>query len=90
LSAVTRGFIIILGSIYRKGSALFYWSVVMSSIDLNEMHMNSVTVVDGSGKQRHYIFGGLVGDYELWGNVATMYEYIATTNTWIKRQNMPF
>jgi hypothetical protein len=38
LSAVARGCNIILASIYRTGSALFYWSVVMSLIDLNKMH----------------------------------------------------
>jgi hypothetical protein len=53
-------------------------------------HMNAVTVVDGNGKERHYIFGGQVGDYELWGNTATMYEYVATSDTWIKRTPMPF
>jgi hypothetical protein len=33
-----RGNVIILASIYRKGSALYLWSVVMSSIDLNQIH----------------------------------------------------
>jgi Kelch motif len=74
---------------YSFSNTMAGW-VPQSNIPFLANHMNSVTVVDGSGKERHYIFGGQVGDYELWGNVATMYEYIATTDTWIQRRPMPF
>jgi N-acetylneuraminic acid mutarotase len=64
--------------------------VPQSKIPYFANHMNAVTVVDSTGKERHYVFGGQVGDYELTGNVATMYEYVAITDTWIKRTPMPF
>jgi hypothetical protein len=64
--------------------------VQQSNIPFYGNHMNSITVFDGSGKERHYVFGGQVGDYELWGNIETMYEYIAATDKWIQRASMPF
>ena len=64
--------------------------VQQSNMPFYGNHMNSISVVDKNGKERHYIFGGQVGDYELWGNTATVYEYIIATDTWVERTSMPF
>jgi Galactose oxidase, central domain len=64
--------------------------VQQSSIPFYGNHMNSITVLDSLGSERHYVFGGQVGDYELWGNTANMYEYVAITDKWIQRTPMPF
>ena len=64
--------------------------VQQSDIPFYGNHMNSISILDSQGNNRHYIFGGQVGDYELWGNTATMYEYVATADKWIQRTSMPF
>jgi hypothetical protein len=64
--------------------------VAQSNIPYYANHMNSVTVRDSMGMERHLVFGGQVGDYELTSNVRTMYEYIAATDRWVQRANMPF
>lgn len=64
--------------------------VPQANIPFYGNHMSTATVSDANGKERHYVFGGQVGDYELWGNTANMYEYVVETDQWIKRTSMPF
>ena len=89
--------------IQGQGSAIDYFDTWMYSfnnpndgwvsktnIPFHGNHMNFVTAYDSSGKERHYFFGGQDADNEHTGNTATMYEYVATTDTWIQRAPMPF
>jgi hypothetical protein len=50
--------------------------------------MMAVTTKDGSGKERHYAFGGQKKEDECNGNYALLYEYDAIANVWIRRQDM--
>ena len=64
--------------------------VKKSDIPFHANHMNFVTAIDGSGKERHYFFGGQDADNEETGNTALMYEYVVSTDQWIQRASMPF
>jgi Galactose oxidase, central domain len=64
--------------------------VTKTNIPFTGNHMNFVTALDCNGIERHFFFGGQMGDNEATGNTATMYEYVATTDKWIKRASMPF
>jgi N-acetylneuraminic acid mutarotase len=64
--------------------------VSKTDIPFHGNHMNFVTAYDGSGKERHYFFGGQDAENEETGNTATMYEYVAATDKWIQRASMPY
>ena len=52
-------------------------------------HMQYVSTVDSSGKQRHYFVGGQVGQDEANGNLGDLAEYDFGSDTWTRRTNMP-
>jgi hypothetical protein len=52
-------------------------------------HLSYVTHTDGRGVERHFFLGGQVGEYECCTNFALNYEFIARTETWIRRASMP-
>jgi N-acetylneuraminic acid mutarotase len=53
-------------------------------------HVTYVTAKDGNGKDRHYILGGQIKEEERLGNLADVYEFIPQSETWIRRESMPF
>jgi hypothetical protein len=53
-------------------------------------HMMAVTAKDGSGKERHYAFGGQYREDEPEGNYKEHYEYLAREDRWVARTFMPY
>ena len=58
-------------------------------------HISFVTVNDTCsvtkrGIERHYFFGGQIGQNESSGNLNNVYEYNVSADTWTQRQFMPF
>jgi hypothetical protein len=57
-------------------------------------HISFVTVYDtcssNVGIQRHYFFGGQVGQNESNANINLVYEYNVSNDEWIQRSSMPF
>lgn len=58
-------------------------------------HISFVSVNDtcsntAQGIQRHYFFGGQMGQNESNSNLKSIYEYILLNDTWIPRSAMPF
>jgi hypothetical protein len=51
-------------------------------------HLSSVTHTDAYGRQRHFFLGGQVGKYECCQNLADNVEFMAATETWIRRAPM--
>ena len=51
-------------------------------------HLSSVTHTDINGNQRHYFFGGQRQEFEAKGNLADNFEFVASTETWVRRANM--
>jgi Galactose oxidase, central domain len=74
---------------YSVNNPIAGW-VSKTNIPFHGNHMNVVTAYDSSGKERHYFFGGQDADNEPTGNTDIVYEYVATTDTWIQRTSMPF
>jgi len=52
-------------------------------------HMQYVTAVDSTGKNRHYFVGGQEGMDEHYDNVPYLAEYDFETDTWTSRADMP-
>jgi N-acetylneuraminic acid mutarotase len=52
-------------------------------------HISSVTQTY-LGQERHYFVGGQKGENEAKQNLADMYEFIASSESWVKRTFMPF
>ena len=42
------------------------------------------------GRYRHYFVGGQIGENEKQGNVADLFEFIASNETWVRRASMPY
>jgi Kelch motif len=53
-------------------------------------HLSYVTHTDVDGHQRHFFMGGQQTNNECCGNVADNFEFIAATETWVRRASMPF
>ena len=53
-------------------------------------HQSVVTNRNVFGQERHFVLGGQKGDNEITKNVADMYEFIASNETWIRRASMPY
>jgi hypothetical protein len=51
-------------------------------------HLSSVTHRDYSGVERHFFAGGQRQEYESQGNLADNFEFIAATETWVRRKSM--
>jgi hypothetical protein len=53
-------------------------------------HISFVSAYDGDNKQRHFFLGGQESEGEFGDNIASHYEYIVATNTWVTRQPLPY
>jgi Kelch motif len=61
-----------------------------TSIPYIANHVGFTTVRLLNGNERHFFLGGQQGQLESGGNFDAHYEYVASTDTWIERQPMPF
>ena len=52
-------------------------------------HQSAVTHTDSFGKQRHFYLGGQERLYECCRNKNETYEFITSTETWVRRSSMP-
>jgi hypothetical protein len=52
-------------------------------------HLSYVTHTDRLGKERHFFLGGQVGEVECCANFGFNFEFIASTETWVRRSSMP-
>jgi hypothetical protein len=53
-------------------------------------HISYVTARDDRGAQRHYFLGGQIGENEVFGNLADVFEFNAVEERWIRQASMPF
>jgi hypothetical protein len=51
-------------------------------------HLSYVTHTDVYGRERHFFLGGQEAEFECCRNVADNYEFIASTETWVRRASM--
>jgi hypothetical protein len=63
--------------------------IEIAPIPYKANHLSSVTQTY-MGIERHYFLGGQKGEYESTQNVADLYEFIASNETWAQRTFMPF
>lgn len=64
--------------------------VASTPIPFKSNHMSSVTYRDAATKkERHFFLGGQIGENEHTGNVPDMYEFIVSTEQWVRRASMP-
>lgn len=63
--------------------------VESSPIPYTANHQSCVTV-RFQGQERHFFAGGQMGENEKYGNVADTVEFIASTETWVRRTPMPY
>ena len=74
---------------YTFASGLRNW-VASTPIPLQSNHMSSVTHRDSiTKKERHFFLGGQMGENEYTGNLPDMYEFIVSSETWVRRAPMP-
>ena len=52
-------------------------------------HLSSVTHTDDRGTERHFFLGGQEREDECCSNIDLNYEFIARTETWVRRASMP-
>jgi N-acetylneuraminic acid mutarotase len=52
-------------------------------------HLSSVTTRSFSGQERHFFVGGQLGENELTGNVGDLYEFLPSTETWVRLASLP-
>jgi hypothetical protein len=63
--------------------------VAKDAIPHSSNHISYATTRDANGLERHYFFGGQIGENEYAGNVKTVYEYVhGPSPNWIRRQDM--
>jgi hypothetical protein len=62
--------------------------VASTPVPYKANHLSSITLVH-LGQERHYFVGGQVGENEKKQNLPNMYEFIASTETWVPRTFMP-
>lgn len=64
--------------------------VASTPIPFKANHMSSVTHRDAvTNKERHFFLGGQIGENEHTGNVPDMFEFIVSTEQWVRRASMP-
>jgi N-acetylneuraminic acid mutarotase len=63
--------------------------VPSTSIPYKANHLSAVTATF-HGQERHFIVGGQIGEQEVTGNLAHVFEFIASNETYIQRASMPF
>ena len=52
-------------------------------------HLSAVTTTTTMGQERHFFVGGQIGENELDGNVGDMFEFLPSTERWIRRASLP-
>jgi hypothetical protein len=52
-------------------------------------HLSSVTYLDTGGTERHFLLGGQKLLNESGGNLAFLYEFLPSNETWVRRASMP-
>lgn len=63
--------------------------VASTPITYKANHQSYVTV-QYQGLERHFFAGGQLGENELNGNAANTFEFIASTETWVRRASIPY
>ena len=63
--------------------------VEVAPIPYKGNHLSSVTQTY-LGEERHYFVGGQKGEFEVSQNLADLYEFVASNETWVQRTVMPF
>ena len=81
--------------ILRLNDTLAGWTRNAQPKPYSGNHISFVTVNDTcsvtrGGVERHYFFGGQIGQNESNGNLDHVYEYNVSADTWTPRQSMPF
>jgi Kelch motif len=74
---------------YSFGNPSTGW-VATSPLPYQGNHLSYVTHTDINGNQRHFFLGGQVGQFECCRNNADNYEFIASTEKWVRRAPMIF
>jgi N-acetylneuraminic acid mutarotase len=64
--------------------------VAKAPIPYTGNHMSFVTARDGANNQRHFFLAGQKSEGEANDNIASNFEYVVATDTWIARQSLPF
>lgn len=63
--------------------------VATSPLPYKANHLSYVTHTDVYGRERHFFLGGQEKEFECCRNVADNFEFIAATETWVRRSSMP-
>ena len=63
--------------------------VATTSIPYKANHLSAVTAKH-LGQERHFIVGGQISENESIGNLADVFEFFATNETYVRRFSMPF
>lgn len=61
-----------------------------SPLPFHGNHMSFVTAKDNLGRERHFILGGQEAENEDNGNTKEVYEWDASSRSWIEHPDMPF
>jgi N-acetylneuraminic acid mutarotase len=64
--------------------------VASTPIPYSANHQSVVTNRNFLGQERHFVLGGQKGDNEITKNVADMFEFVASNETWIRRASLPY
>jgi N-acetylneuraminic acid mutarotase len=64
--------------------------VASTPIPYSANHLSYVTHIDAIGNERHFFLGGQQQEDESNGNLAENYEFVAASETWIRRADLPF
>jgi Kelch motif len=63
--------------------------VATTSIPYKANHLSAVTA-KFLGQERHFIVGGQISENEVIGNLADVFEFFASNETYVRRASMPF
>lgn len=74
---------------YSFNDPLSGW-LASTAIPYHANHQSSVTNRNMFGEERHFVLGGQRGSNEITNNIADVYEFIASTETWIRRASLPY
>ena len=63
--------------------------VAITPVPYAANHLSAVTHRTAKGIERHFFIGGQTGEFEITGNLADTFEFVATKQEWIRRASMP-
>ena len=63
--------------------------VASTPVPYKANHLSAVTHRNDSGQERHFFVGGQKGEFEIRGNLADTFEFVASEEEWIRRASMP-